>query len=135
MKEVSQHITQIGCPTQRNGINCGLFAAMNCLHIFGGVPITESIFTQQLITHLHNILPFLLVQEKDTQCYYICNIFPQLKAVMVNNLLEDEIQKYAKIDDDHSSSSSSSSSSSAGDNKLIAQTDINTKLPTYTNTE
>ena len=36
---------QIGCPTQTNGIECGLFVVMNCLHIFDGVAISPLIFT------------------------------------------------------------------------------------------
>ena len=34
----------------KNGIDCRLFAVMNCLHIFDGEAINESIFTQQHIT-------------------------------------------------------------------------------------
>ena len=99
---------------------------MNCLHIFDGMPILESIFTQQCITHLCNKLQFLLVQENDAQCYHICNIFPQLKVLFKN---------YAKIDDDHSSSYSSSSSSSTEDNEQVTQTEVATKLPPCTNIE
>ena len=32
-KKILQHIVQTGCPAQMNGINCRLFAVMNCLHI------------------------------------------------------------------------------------------------------
>ena len=30
----------------KNGIDCGLLAVMNCLHIFDGAATNESIFTQ-----------------------------------------------------------------------------------------
>ena len=40
LKKVLQCIVQIDCPTQMNGIDCGLFAVMNCLNIFDGVAIS-----------------------------------------------------------------------------------------------
>ena len=52
LKEVLQHVMQMGCPRQRNEIDSGLIAVMNCLHSVDGVPINELIFTQQHITTL-----------------------------------------------------------------------------------
>ena len=82
LKKVLQCIVQIGCPTWMNGIDCGLFAVMNCLHIFDGVAINPSIFTQEHITRLHEVLPHMLGYEKNTTRFYICSIFPCLQAVI-----------------------------------------------------
>ena len=37
LKKGLRCIVQIGCHTQTNGVDCGLFAVMNCLHIFDGL--------------------------------------------------------------------------------------------------
>ena len=78
IEEVLQYIVQIGCPTQRNGIDCGLFAVMNCLHIFDGVAVNPSIFTQEHIIRLGKVLPSMLGYEKNATRFYICSIFPCL---------------------------------------------------------
>ena len=49
VKKVLQCIVQIGCPTQMNGIDCGLFAVMNCSHIFDGVAINPSILLKNIL--------------------------------------------------------------------------------------
>ena len=69
IEEVLQHIRQISCPTQRNGIDSGVLPVMNGLHIFDGVYINQSIFTQNHITTIQNIFPSMLVQEKDARWY------------------------------------------------------------------
>ena len=79
-----------------NGIDCGLFAVMNCLHIFDGVAINPLIFTQEHITRLCKILPHMLGCEKNATRFYICSIFPCLQAVISQNLLSDVILKYSK---------------------------------------
>ena len=47
--EVLWTSTQISCPIQDNGIDCGLFAVAICLHIFDGVKIHKSIFTPKIL--------------------------------------------------------------------------------------
>ena len=64
LKKVLQFIVQIGCPTQTNGIDCGLFAVMNSLHIFDGVAINPLVFTQEHITRLCKVPPHMLDYEK-----------------------------------------------------------------------
>ena len=96
LKIVLQHIVQIGCPTQMNGIDCGLFAVMNCLHIFDDVAINPSIFAQEHTTKLCKILPHMLGYEKNATRFYIHSIFPCLQAVISQHLSSDVILKYSK---------------------------------------
>ena len=72
LKGVHQNIVQTSCPVE-NGIDCGLFAVMICLYIFNRVPIDQSIFSQQHITSLRNILPSVLV-EKATSNRILSNV-------------------------------------------------------------
>ena len=37
--KVSKKMVQVTCPMQQNGIDCGLFAVIMCLHIFEGTHI------------------------------------------------------------------------------------------------
>ena len=67
VNQALQCIRQIGCPNQHNRIDCGLFAVMNCLHILDGISICEDIYLLNNIYHIQNILPSMLVQEKDEQ--------------------------------------------------------------------
>ena len=96
LKKVLQHFVQIGCPTQMNGIDCGLFAVMNCLHILDGVAINPSIFTQEHITRLQKVLPHVLGDEKNATRFYLCSILLCLRAATSQNLLSDVILKYSK---------------------------------------
>ena len=96
LKKVLQCVVQIGCPTQMNGIDCRLFAVMDCLHIFDGVAINPSIFTQEHIARLYKVRLYMLGYEENARRFYICSIFPCLQAVISHNLLSAVILKYSR---------------------------------------
>ena len=91
-----QCIVQIGCPAQTYGMECSLFVVMNYLHIFYGVVISPSIFTQEDITRLLKVLPHMFCYKKNATRFYICSLFPWLQAVISQNLFLDVISKYSK---------------------------------------
>ena len=69
---------------------------MNGLHIFDGVAISPSIFTQEHITRLHRVLPHMLGYKKNATRFYRHSILPCLQAVISQNLSLDVILKYSK---------------------------------------
>ena len=79
---VLKRVIQISCPIQHNGIDCGLFALVICLHIFVGLEY----FTQYEITQLRTQLPSLLTIDRDERCYGIQSQFPYLSASLPSSL-------------------------------------------------
>ena len=78
--KVLNNAVQISCPLQQNGIDCGLFAVIICLHIFDGAEVGPHIFTQYQITQLRAQLPSLLTKDRDERCYGIWSQFQYLSA-------------------------------------------------------
>ena len=80
--KVLKNVIQISYPIQHNGIDCGLFAVVICLHIFDGAEVGPHIFTQYSydITQLRTQLPSLLTKDRDERCYGIQSQFPYLSA-------------------------------------------------------
>ena len=78
--KVLKNVVQISCPLQQNGIDCGLFAVIICLHIFDGAEVGPHIFTQHQITQLRAQLPSLLTKDRDERCYGIWSQFRYLSA-------------------------------------------------------
>ena len=70
LKKVLQHIVQIGCPTQMNGIGCGLFAVMNCLHIFLGVAINPLILKKILLDSARFFLTCWVMRKRQQDSIY-----------------------------------------------------------------
>ena len=75
-------MVQVGCPIQHNGIDCGLFAVVICLHIFEGAHTGPHIFTQYKITKLRTLLLSLLVKDRNERYHGILIIFDYLTAPM-----------------------------------------------------
>ena len=67
----SKRVSQVSCPIQLNGIDCGLFAVVICLHIFEGTKIGPHIFTQYEISKLRTLLPRLLVKDRNERYHGI----------------------------------------------------------------
>ena len=78
--KVLKKVIQISCPIQQNGINCGLFAVVICLHIFEGTEIGLHILTQHDITKLRNYLPSLLAKDRNERYFGIWSIFNYLPS-------------------------------------------------------
>ena len=95
MKKVLQCIVQIGCLTQTKGIDCGLFAVMNCLHIVDGVAINPLIFTQEQITRLCKVLPHMLGMRRMQQDSIYAVYFHAYKLIFPKKM-SDVILKYSK---------------------------------------
>ena len=92
VEEVLQHVVQTGCPTQMNGIDCGLFAVMS-FSIFWMV-------WQSILQYL----PKNLLQDY-ARLYHLCwvmrrmqqdSVFPCQQAVISQNLSLDVIWKYSR---------------------------------------
>ena len=81
---VLENTTENPLPQQVNSINCGLFAMPNCLHIFEGMIIDRSIFTQQHIDDVSKIqiyskFVFMSDQDKGLE-RSLCEMFPNNNA-------------------------------------------------------
>ena len=73
--KVLKKVVQVSCPIQQNGIDCGLFAVIVCLHIFEGTHIGPHTFTQYEIMKLRTLLPRLFGKNRNERYYDICAIF------------------------------------------------------------
>ena len=78
--KVLLNVVQVSCPSQQNGIDCGLFAIAICLHIFEGTEIGPHIFTQQDITKLRKYLQCLLSRDRNERYIGIQSMFPYLPS-------------------------------------------------------
>ena len=78
--KVLKKVVQVSCPIQQNGIDCGLFAVIICLHIFERTHISPHIFTQYEITKLRTLLPRLLGTNRNERCHDIHDSFQHLIA-------------------------------------------------------
>ena len=63
--KVLKKVMQVSCPHQLNGIDCGMFVVVICLHIFDGAQIDPTIFSQHKTTKLRMILLSVLVQDRN----------------------------------------------------------------------
>ena len=84
--KVLKNVVQISCPLQQNGIDCGLFAVMICLHMIDGAEVGPHIFTQHKITQLSAQLPSSLMKDRDKRCYGIQSQFRYLSASLPSSL-------------------------------------------------
>ena len=84
--KVLKNVIQISCPIQHNGIDCGLFTVVICIHICDGAEVGPHIFTQYEITQLRAQLPSLLTKDRDERCYGIWSQFPYLSASLPSSL-------------------------------------------------
>ena len=84
--KVLKNVIQISCPIQQNGIDCGLFAVVICLHIFDGAEVGPHIFTQYEISQLRAQLPSLITKDRDETCYGIQSQFQYLSVSLPSSL-------------------------------------------------
>ena len=85
--KVLKHVVQVSCPIQQNGVDCGLFAGVICLHIIEGTHIDPHIFTQYEIMKLRPILPRLLVKDRNERNHDIHAILDCRMAPLPSELL------------------------------------------------
>ena len=84
--KVLKKLVQISCPIQQNGIDCGLFVVVICLHTFEGAEIGPHIFTQHDITKLRMYLLSLLVKERNERYDGIWSLFDYLPSPWPSSL-------------------------------------------------
>ena len=80
---------QVSCPSQLNGINCGLIQVIICLHINDGAQIDPTTCSQYAIPTERKMLPSMLVQNRNKRQHYIRHLFPHLKTSWPSELPDD----------------------------------------------
>ena len=98
---VLENTTENPLPQQVNSVNCGLFAMPNCLHIFEGMIIDRSIFTQQHIDDVSKIqiyskFVFMSDQDKGLE-RSLCEMFPNSNATnCVHHIKQNVAVRYGR---------------------------------------
>lgn len=77
LKSILEKLQTPECPQQQNGVDCGLFVLVNCIHILDGIEIKQDIYGQKEISNLRNNLAKLL-EDLSGGDEYVNNEFRRL---------------------------------------------------------